>query len=448
MLQDLNFGSSYGLKLSYIKSQSLNPASAGFLRLGHDQNVSWRNNANSGDLSLNLDGSDNLQFNSTKIPLSGAIVNADINASAAIDISKINNLQSSLNALNPMTTTGDLIRGAASGTPERLAIGALGSLLRSNGTTAAWDSSLSIDASGNAVLSSAGNKSLSVYGSTASNTSTLNIGATATAGTATLNLTGGADYTGGLTLQRASGNNSNSFLDHKGTGILYMRTIQKGQIRMETNSVQALGIGSDGKVSIGNFTGASFRLDVKDNPGSNYVARVENFTNSGNMKTIISTFGSSGNSTNSEHFRGETSGVINYYIYGNGTTGTSSDVRLKTNVESAREGYLQDLCQLRVVKYNWVVGDESAPKELGLIAQEVEQVFPGLVTERSDAAEDGIHYKGIKTSVIPYMLLKAIQELNAKHEAESQAKDTQISSLQSDVSALIARIEALENLNS
>lgn len=148
LLQDLNFGSSYGLKLNYIKSQSLNPASAGFLRLGYDQNVSWRNNTNSGDLSLNLDGSDNLQFNSTKIPLSGTIVNADINASAAIDISKINNLQSSLNSLNPMTTAGDLIRGAASGTPERLAIGALGSLLRSNGTTAAWDSSIHVAADG------------------------------------------------------------------------------------------------------------------------------------------------------------------------------------------------------------------------------------------------------------------------------------------------------------
>jgi hypothetical protein len=464
LLQDLNFGSSYGLKLSYIKSQSLNPASAGFLRLGYDQNVSWRNNANSGDLSLNLDSSDNLQFNSTKIPLSGAIVNSDINASAAITYSKLalsnsivnNDINSSAAIAYSKLNIADAdlsiakTSGLQSALDAKLSLssGSNNQTIRNNSGTLEWSSSLTIDSSGNAVLASAGNKSLSVYGSTASNTSTLDIGATATAGTATLNLTGGADYTGGLTLQRASGNNSNSFLDHKGTGILYMRTIQKGQIRMETNSVQALGIGSDGKVSIGNFTGASFRLDVKDNPGSNYVARVENFTNSGNMKTIISTFGSSGNSTNSEHFRGETSGVINYYIYGNGTTGTSSDVRLKTNVESAREGYLQDLCQLRVVKYNWVVGDESAPKELGLIAQEVEQVFPGLVTERSDAAEDGIHYKGIKTSVIPYMLLKAIQELNAKHEAESQAKDTQISSLQSDVSALIARIEALENLNS
>ena len=39
---------------------------------------------------------------------------------------------------NPMTTAGDLILGGASGTPTRLAIGANGYVLTSNGTTATW----------------------------------------------------------------------------------------------------------------------------------------------------------------------------------------------------------------------------------------------------------------------------------------------------------------------
>lgn len=249
LLQDLNFGSSYGLKLNYIKSQSVNPASAGFLRLGYDQNVSWRNNSNSGDLSLNLDGSDNLQFNSTKIPLSGAIVNADINGSAAIDISKINNLQSSLNALNPMTTAGDLIRGTASGTPERLAIGAAGSLLRSNGTTAAWDSSLSIDASGNAVLASAGNKSLSVYGSTAGNTSTLNIGNASTAGISALNIIGDAS-TNGLRIVRGAGLNAITEILHYGTGLFGITCPSATSIVFATTNTERMRIDSSGNVLV------------------------------------------------------------------------------------------------------------------------------------------------------------------------------------------------------
>ena len=39
---------------------------------------------------------------------------------------------------NPMTTAGDLIVGGASGAPARIAIGTVGQVLTSNGTTATW----------------------------------------------------------------------------------------------------------------------------------------------------------------------------------------------------------------------------------------------------------------------------------------------------------------------
>jgi hypothetical protein len=42
------------------------------------------------------------------------------------------------NALSPITTTGDLILGTGVNTASRLAIGANGYLLTSNGTTASW----------------------------------------------------------------------------------------------------------------------------------------------------------------------------------------------------------------------------------------------------------------------------------------------------------------------
>jgi hypothetical protein len=74
--------------------------------------------------------------------------------------------------------------------------------------------------------------------------------------------------------------------------------------------------------------------------------------------------------------------------------------------------------KLRVVKYNWLKDDDSTPKELGLIAQEVEQVFPGLVQDDLNPVEDGgMIYKQVKQSVLPFMLLKAIQELKAEFDA-------------------------------
>jgi hypothetical protein len=96
-----------------------------------------------------------------------------------------------------------------------------------------------------------------------------------------------------------------------------------------------------------------------------------------------------------------------FRIYGNGTYGTISDATRKKNIESARNGYLQDLQQLRVVKYNWLTQEDGEAKELGFIAQEVEQVFAGLIETDSEGL------KMIKQPVLIPMLVKAIQEQQA-----------------------------------
>jgi len=96
-----------------------------------------------------------------------------------------------------------------------------------------------------------------------------------------------------------------------------------------------------------------------------------------------------------------------FRIYGNGTYGTISDATRKKNIESARDGYLQDLQQLRVVKYNWLTQEDEEAKELGFIAQEVEQVFAGLIETDSKGL------KMIKQPVLIPMLVKAIQEQQA-----------------------------------
>lgn len=106
-------------------------------------------------------------------------------------------------------------------------------------------------------------------------------------------------------------------------------------------------------------------------------------------------------------------GTAIYSIFTNGTTGTPSDIRLKKNVETARNGYLQDISALRVVKYHWKTQDDSESKELGLIAQEVEEIFPGLIHTEGEGENE---VKELKVSVIQFMLLKALQEAAAKIE--------------------------------
>ena len=111
-------------------------------------------------------------------------------------------------------------------------------------------------------------------------------------------------------------------------------------------------------------------------------------------------------------------GTAAFVILTNGTYSALSDETHKKNIVTARDGYLDDLNKLRVVKYNWKEQDDTESKELGLIAQEVEQVFPGLVheTKIGDEETGSSSSKGIKVSVLNYMLLKALQEASAKIE--------------------------------
>jgi hypothetical protein len=91
-----------------------------------------------------------------------------------------------------------------------------------------------------------------------------------------------------------------------------------------------------------------------------------------------------------------------------------SDVKLKENITDATPKLAQ-LNQVRVVNYN-LIGDTN--KQLGVIAQELEQVFPAMVEETPDRDAEGNDLgtttKSVKYSVFVPMLIKAIQELNAK----------------------------------
>jgi hypothetical protein len=112
--------------------------------------------------------------------------------------------------------------------------------------------------------------------------------------------------------------------------------------------------------------------------------------------------------------------TVKYAIYANGTAGAVSDQNLKKNIEPARD-YLADLMNIEVVKYNWISDEENAPKELGYIAQQVETVFPSMVDEQTYNDGDGslVTQKMLKKEVFIPMMLKAIQELNAKVDAQA-----------------------------
>ena len=87
---DADFGAVAGLKAKYFKSRSGSVAETGVFRLANSETFAWRNYDGDGDIVLSTDSSDNFLLNGKSFLLSGDIVNADINASAAIAYSKLN----------------------------------------------------------------------------------------------------------------------------------------------------------------------------------------------------------------------------------------------------------------------------------------------------------------------------------------------------------------------
>jgi uncharacterized protein YbcV (DUF1398 family) len=102
-----------------------------------------------------------------------------------------------------------------------------------------------------------------------------------------------------------------------------------------------------------------------------------------------------------------------------GTYTTISDAKLKENIVDATP-QLDKLTKTRVVNYN-LIGDDL--KQIGWIAQELEEVYPNLVFETPDRDKDGVDLgtttKGVKLTVMIPILVKAIQELNAKVDAQA-----------------------------
>lgn len=59
---DVNFGINFGLIAKYLTSESAGTATAGMLRLAHNDIIAWRNAAGTANLNLTTDGSDNLTY--------------------------------------------------------------------------------------------------------------------------------------------------------------------------------------------------------------------------------------------------------------------------------------------------------------------------------------------------------------------------------------------------
>ena len=97
----------------------------------------------------------------------------------------------------------------------------------------------------------------------------------------------------------------------------------------------------------------------------------------------------------------------------NNSYGAISDERLKENIVDATNK-LDEVKQIKIRNFNFI-GDDK--KQIGVVAQELETIFPALITEKEDRDADGNKLgtttKEVKYSVLLPIAIKAIQEQQA-----------------------------------
>lgn len=110
-----------------------------------------------------------------------------------------------------------------------------------------------------------------------------------------------------------------------------------------------------------------------------------------------------------------------------------SDARLKINKEELQDGALEKVNSLKVYTYDKVksLSDDTVIKrEVGIIAQDLEEVLPEAVGIQS--TEEPEHPEAIKTisnSAVNALIIKAMQEMDAKYKAQIEALHKEIAEL-------------------
>ncbi|MEZ4911854.1 MAG: tail fiber domain-containing protein [Saprospiraceae bacterium] len=187
-----------------------------------------------------------------------------------------------------------------------------------------------------------------------------------------------------------------------------------------------------------NNSNPSNELDIVENSGGDYQIDLINGSNQWHM----------GAPAGATSFRMGRLGSSSYaFLSGSSYTwGVSSDRRLKEDIFPL-ESILQKILQLKVSRYKYITSSEPS---IGLIAQEVQEVFPELVDMQSTKNERGdkVDMLTLNYSPLIYMSIKAIQEQQAIIDTQAKEIDalknllTSVASAQADMAKTIVALKS------
>jgi hypothetical protein len=179
----------------------------------------------------------------------------------------------------------------------------------------------------------------------------------------------------------------------------YVSAVASAPILFSTGNTERMRLDSAGAFIVG---GSS----------ANYGGRVEIVRNGERCLVLHNTATGSGANSIQDFYRNTVLVGSITTTNANTTYGTSSDYRLKENVQPM-VGALNKVAQLKPCTYNWKIDGSDGQ---GFIAHELAEIVPDAVVGAKDAVNDdgSIKPQNIDTSYLVATLTAAIQELKAE----------------------------------
>jgi len=238
----------------------------------------------------------------------------------------------------------------------------------------------------------------------------------------------------------ASGNFNIGLLAGTGSAVAYVFQRANADLIFGTNNTERARITSGGYSKFSNtgtYYGSTSSYHEFRNDADNAVLIVSSSSTGSNVANVYSEL-SSGANAGAYHFGGVVTGSGYQFTVDkdgdvkntNNSYGSISDVKVKQDIADASSQW-DDIKGLRVRKYRFKNKPDEA-LQIGVIAQEIEQVSPGLVDETPDFEEvevtdeegnvkterqpTGTVTKSVKYSVLYMKAVKALQEAMARIE--------------------------------
>jgi hypothetical protein len=209
-------------------------------------------------------------------------------------------------------------------------------------------------------------------------------------------------------------------------------------VQVSGNQGERINIGAEVRVSTA-ASGQNSGLQAIVNGSSTLNRGFWGLVNGDNNNVGLELTVDSGTSNKGIIVSADSAAFLNGYVEINGNTNVNgfltattvtetSDRRLKANIQPLQNS-LNNALQLRGVSYNWVDTNQPQTKQIGLIAQEVEEIYPEFVLTDAEGM------KSVNYSQMVAVLIEAVKELNAKIEA-----------LENENSELRAQAEEIETI--